>query len=305
MVIFESDFYKVYEQLNSLVEAEAPNNNHRQANFKSKHFDYIIDKINSFAISQGYIAKGDDKITYNTAKLNYKDKNNPKSKWELSVDWMQHDVNKELHSFLLSDSLIKTYIENKTLQVYPKKVVIFPAQLEDNQWTADDLEKYGSDETVTSKMDELETRMFKRDNDSRTSNKRIKDFAYANYYEKLLPTLDLKGITNLKLRHETDKFSLDPDFSSDFIGDIILPNQYIEAKSYFDSFWNYVDTAAGHKAFGKYFAKTVLPKLGSLHEHTNYVIYINKATGEVICINALNFEDNWKVGAVEKFKIKN
>ena len=283
--------------------ATATKNPHRQINFKSKDFEYILDKLNTFLLNN----KINDKITYEDFPVKYKDQNFPNSIWQFSSadkSWLSIDtIRRELQDFLMDDPLINSYIEKKVIVILPSTFTIYPAKLKDNTWTSADLENYGKDEEITSRMNEIETRMFKRDGDTRDSAKRIKDFAYANNYEKILPKLNLKNISNLKLAHSSELFSLDPDYGADFTGDIVKSNQNIEGKAYFDSFWHYTPTPRGRIAFGNHFNNLESKgKLGSLHSNTDYILYINKATGEVICINRNNYNDNWLVGIFPEFK---
>lgn len=286
--------------------ATVTRNPHRQINFKSKHFEYILDKLNTFLLNNNI----NDKITYEDFPVKYKNKNLPDSMWQFSSadkSWLSIDtIRRELQDFLMADPLTKSYIEQGVIRILPSTFTIYPAKLKDNTWTSDDLENYGKDdEELNSRMKELETRMFKRNNDKRTSDKRIKDFAYANNYEKALPNLDLKNISNLKLTHSSELFSLDPEYGADFTGDIVKPNQNIEGKAYFDSKWTYYSpTFNGCIAFGNHFKSLVSSgKLGSLHSNTDYILYLNKATGDLFCINNNNYADNWLVGNFPQFKV--
>lgn len=285
--------------------ATVARNPHRQINFKSKHFEHILNKLNTFLLDNNI----NDKITYEDFPVKYKNKNLPDSMWQFSSSdksWISIDVMRKLWKFLMADPLVKSYIEKKVLVILPSTFTIYPAKLKDNTWTSADLENYGKDEETTLRMNEIETRMFKRNGDTRDSAKRINDFAYANNYEKALPKLNLKNISNLKLAHSSELFSLDPDYGADFTGDIniVKPNQNIEGKAYFDSFWHYTPTQRGRIAFGNHFNNLESKgKLGSLHSNTDYILYINKATGEVICINRNDYNDNWLVGIFPEFKV--
>lgn len=295
---FSDELIQLYETTTTVTR-----NPHRQINFKSKDFDYILDKLNTFLLNNNI----NDKITYEDFPVKYKNKNFPDSTWQFSntdKNWISIDTMRKLWKFFMADPLIKSYIAKKAIVILPSTFTIYPAKLKDNTWTSADLENYGKDEETTLRMNELEARMFKRDDDTRDSAKRIKDFAYANNYEKILPNLNLKNISNLKLTHSAELFSLDPEYGADFTGDIIKPNQNIEGKAYFDSFWHYTPTPRGRIAFGNHFNNLESKgKLGSLHSDTEYILYINKATGETICINRNDYSDNWLVGVFPEFKV--
>jgi len=205
------------------------------------------------------------------------------------------------------------YIQNKIIKLadpswqkdkqgnFIGSIVIKITELEDNIITREDLDLYNKgDFDAIQHCFEIESRMYRRPGDTRDQATRLNDFTDALIYEPLLEKTQLKGITNLKLQHQVEAITLETDKKPDFIGTINNNQVKIEGKSTRVA-KQYLDTPIGHHEFAAYFKhrleSTGSESIGSIHE-TDYVLFVLKKTGDVICINANNFEDNWLAGKI-------
>ncbi len=217
------------------------------------------------------------------------------------------------------ESQFKHYVDEKTIVIGPyqskrdnmwhNSIKILVGSLSDNTFTREDLLNYGKDPEVTARLNDLETRFYRRPSDARSPEKRWLDFKVAMKYEDELPKLNLDSISNLKLRHNNDVFTMDPDYSTDFIGTVRgVLNVKIEGKSTSDTF-KYINTPNGKIAYGNYFKKllansTEAGGIGSIH-NADYVLLVNKTYGSIVCINAKDYSDNWLAGTIDLKKLYN
>lgn len=277
----------------------------RLINFDSEEFEAILDALNS--VLKKYNV---EPLLYNSAtiKKSLYDKGELANKSLWRVTSVMYP---KLNNYQLVEDIKKAvskafpeYTANKTIMIgwykdnndkWQSTIKILPGNLKDNMFTAQDLELYGEDEEVTSRLNALEQRMYKRANDARTTEQRWSDFKWANIYEPKLCEAYLKDITNLKLNHNSTVFSIDAPEDPDFIGTVRgEPNCLIEGKSTWDTF-TYVDTPRGRAAFANYFADK---KLGSFHK-SKYILFIFKSTCQVICINTNDYVDSWIAGKID------
>lgn len=276
----------------------------RLINFDSEEFEEILDVLNSVLKK------------YNVEPLSYSSAQIKKSKYDKgdlankSLWRVTSIMYPELNNYQLIEELKKAisdafpeYATNKTIMIgwykdsndkWQSTIKILPGNLKDNMFTAQDLELYGEDEEVTSRLNALEQRMYRRANDTRSTEQRWNDFKWANIYETKLCEANLKDITNLRLSHNSTVFSIDAPEDPDFIGTVRgEPNCLIEGKSTWDTF-TYVDTQRGRAAFANYFANK---NLGSFHG-SKYILFIFKSTEQVICINSDDYTDSWIAGKI-------
>jgi hypothetical protein len=290
----------------------------RDTNFESAEFNKILDCINA-------VLKNNNKqltLSYRSASINRSKydigKFGNKSLWRVTSEMFPelagYDLCQQLKRTL--ENHFKKYVEEKTIVVGPYKrdntwhtsIKILVGSLDDNTFTRNDLLTYGLDNEVTTRLNNLETRTFRGEGDTRTQEKRWLDFKTAMLYEDELPKLSLVDISNLKLRHNNEVFTIDPDYSTDFIGTVRgQANLKIEGKSTYDHF-QYVNSPKGKLAYADYFTKLVNKKrelggIGSIHD-ADYVLFVNKTLGTIVCINAKNFADSWLAGRIDLSKLK-
>ena len=294
------------------------NTSKRDTNFNSAEFNRILDCINRVLVENNI----DLTLSYNSAPVGKSQfdqgKFGNKSLWRVTGEMfpvldtygLMFKIKKAVNE------LFKSYVAEKTIIIgaYNKEnswhtsIKILVGSLTDNTFTRTDLLTYGVDPEVTTRLNELEARTFRREGDNRTVEKRWLDFKLAMLYEDELPKLKLANISNLKLCHNNDVFTIDPDYSTDFIGTVRdCANLKIEGKSTFDNF-RYVDTPKGRAAYANYF-KGLLNKskdvggIGSIHK-ADYVLLVNKNYGTIVCINAADYTDNWLAGYIDISKLK-
>lgn len=190
------------------------------------------------------------------------------------------------------------YTTNKAGQPMAS-IVIMLTELPDNIITRTDLFNFGAGEqSAIDKCTEIESRMFRRENDLRDVATRIDDFAFSLVYEPKLINTELYNVFNLTLKHQDEVVTLETDKETDFFGIINDMQVNIEGKSTKANV-RYADTPAGHAIFADYFRNRLLTgSLGSIHK-ADYILFVLRCTGEVICINAANFEDNWLAGKID------
>ena len=309
MKLIETEFDKTYNELNKLYEAVGD----RLPDFRSPNFYSILDGLNSILKDYSYMPKP---ITYDDGELfdSGFDKN-----WKIKLTTQNSSVTidkvKKLEQIILNNANIKVFKDfiRFSCTVTTLTIIIFISRLPDNTWTADDLDKYGIDPTVTKRLDELEDRMYRRADDTyekRSKATRWADFKFAKNYENALNKNDnLIGIKNLSLAHDNDKFSINPDRFADFIGDIIPPaieRQHIEGKSGYINFTYDEKIRNNNLNFGIRFSKLVNDgSLGSLHNNTAYILFLNKVNGDLICIkNTPPYDINWKAGTLDINSLK-
>lgn len=278
----------------------------RQVNFNSPEFQRILEVINNVLRAHNI-----ESLTYNSAEIKPSiydtGKFGNRSIWRVTsvqypalnnynlVQELKMAVKKAFPEYVKDESIVVSSYKDKANN-WQTTIKIIPGDLIDNTWTKQDLEKYGKDDEVTARLDALEDRMFTRKDDTRTKKARWNDYFWANIYEDKLLRAELVDITDLRLAHGNERFSLDPDRSADFIGTVRgVPNCKIEGKSTWEYF-TYNDSDAGKKAFAKHF-ESIKSLLGSLHD-PDYILFVNKASGIVICIKAKDYTDNWKAGKI-------
>lgn len=293
----------------------------KDANFKSAEFDRILDCINTVLANSNRNLK----LTYDSAKISRSiydvGKFGNKSLWrvtsemfpELSGYQLMQQLKKELttqFSSYIEEGVITagSYKSQKDNQ-WHNSIKILVGSLIDNTFTRNDLLTYGTNQEVTDRLNAMETRFYRRAGDTRTQEKRWHDFKTAMNYEDELVKLNLKDISNLKLRHNNDIFTMDPDYSTDFIGTVRgKHNLEIEGKSTYDQF-QYVESPRGKIAYANYFKKlleknTEAGGIGSIHK-ADYVLLVNKTFGTIVCINAKDFTDNWLAGRINFTELSN
>lgn len=178
-------------------------------------------------------------------------------------------------------------------------IVIMPAELSDNIITEQDYIdfKAGKPEAVAKCLD-IESRMYRRPGDTRSSEQRIDDFWASLKYEPLLEQASLEKVSNLKLKHSFNCITMEVDYDTDFAGVIDGKLVDIEGKST-KTVLSYDNSEVGKIEFGKYFQKRLEEKsLGSLH-NAIYVLFVLKVTGDVICVEVANPSNNWYAGHLD------
>lgn len=275
----------------------------RQVNFYCTEFQKILDIINDTLFKYDVPSLSFNSAGITRSKYDIVAEFKCTSMWRVTSDMYPalsvlciSTVNKELKQaiFKTFPNYLGEIIKINTYNTGTKaSIVIMPGGLAENTYTEEDLLLYGKDEIVTARLNLLEDRMYRRANDTRPKFRRWADFIEANKYESVLPLLTLKGVSALTLKHNTKRFSIDPPAEPDFSGILNGMSYSIEAKSTKDIF-NYDETAEGKKRFVEYW-KTKQASLGSLH-NADYILFIFKSTGNIICLERLNPNNNWRAG---------
>jgi hypothetical protein len=178
-------------------------------------------------------------------------------------------------------------------------IVIMPAELLDNIITEQDYIdfKAGKLEAVAKCLD-IESRMYRRSGDTRSPEQRIDDFWASLKYEPLLEQASLERVSNLKLKHSFNCITMEVDYKTDFVGIVDGKLVDIEGKSTKTAL-SYNNSELGKIEFGEYFKKRLEEKsLGGLH-NAIYVLFVLKATGDVICVEVANPNNNWYAGHLD------
>ena len=278
----------------------------RPINFYCAEFQAILDAINSVLSKHNVPALQFNSTNITKSKYDTVSEFKCKSMWRITSDdcpallvLCSATVKEELKK-ALSENFVKYLGETLKINTFTDKkgikkasIVIMPGGLDENTYTEEDLILYGNDPDVTIRLDTLEDRMYRRAGDIRSKSRRWADFADANKYEPVLTTLNLKNISALALSHSSKKFSIDPPDEPDFTGVVGGVNCTVEAKSTRDAF-TYQDTPESPLNFAKYWA-TKQTSLGSLH-NADYVLFISKGTGDIVCIERNNPINNWLAG---------
>lgn len=290
----------------------------KEADFESPMIKALIKRINGALGSWGYVDFLDGTI----------DKNDI---WKAVIDLDNDTIDDNegivdaaysAQSAILS-ALTPEQKQYTSIEVYsPNALLISIRVLEvpDNTFTANDLDNYGKDPEVTKKLDELEPRLFRYAGDKRSKKVRIQNLKMAKDYENELVRLSkeglLKGIIDLKFKDRDNySFTAKPVKGSDFSCKI-PPNtkEYnVEGKSYFlwqkdsdnkvmrNKYGKFIplDFNTNKDTFIKRFNELVTSKsFGSLHTDTDYVLFVNKANGQIICIDINDFDNCWLAGTM-------
>jgi hypothetical protein len=286
----------------------------RQIDFYCVEFQTILDTINSVLSKYAVPALQFNTVKITKSKYDVVSEFKCKSMWRITSDdcpalliLCQYEVKEELKKALsknfakyLGETLkINTFIDKKT-GTKKASIVIMPGGLDENTYTEEDLILYGNDPAVTMRLDMLEDRMYRRAGDTRAKSRRWADFADANKYELMLTTLNLKNISALSLSHSAKRFSIDPPDEPDFHGIVRGIKCTVEAKSTWDLFI-YEDTSESPVNFVKYWA-TKQASLGSLH-NADYILFISKSTGDIICLERNNPINNWLAGKLSFIEV--
>ena len=301
--------FLVYSNRNKLADTLSTDHNKIHiTNFDSAEFEAILSTINEVLAKHNIMPLTYNMVDVKLSKYDTDGKFGNKSIWRItSVQ------NKNLFGYSLLQELkaavteaFPEYVKDRTIKigafkdtngVYQNSIVIVVGNLKDNTWTRQDLELYGKDQEVTTRLNELEKRMFRRQGDTRTTEERWNDFLWTTVYESKLLETPMKDVDNLVLVHNNDVFSIDPDLNTDFIGTVKnVANCKVEGKSSWEPF-EYIDTVAGRAAFAKHFAD-IASNLGSFHD-ADYILFVNKSTETVICINKNDYFDNWFAGNIK------
>lgn len=201
------------------------------------------------------------------------------------------------------------YVADKTITVANPKystnkhgkpiasIVIMITELLDNILTKEEFAALKTkDPAVLANCFEKEARMFRRDGDMRDQLTRLEDFAFSMVYEPKLVATPLFKISNLTLLHQTDVVTLEADYSPDFYGTIEDAVYKIEGKST-KAFVDY--SAMNTAGFAEYIDSRVKSgSLGGLHG-ADYCLLVLKATGDVICFETADYQNNWKAGKID------
>lgn len=289
----------------------------RQADYRSPEFYNIIDCINDALRFKGLDPLNDWLISPNFIKKSKIDT----GKYGNQVEWrITHrnapqlfDSNGDIMNFIKDriSLYFSQYIMDRTIRFgnpkYTKdfkglpmaSIVILLTQLPDNIITTCDLDLFlQGDSKTKSKCYEIESRMFKRDGDLRSQDKRIFDFALALKYEPVMETTPLLNISNLKLMHQDDVVTLEADPNADFTGFFGTTFCKLEGKAT-ELDRAYIDSPAGHATFANYFIKRLNSgSFGSIHD-ADYVLLFLRNTKEVICIELANPINNWRAGKLD------
>jgi len=277
-------------------------------NFDSAEFEAILAVINEVLVKHNFTPLTYDMVEVKRSQYDKDGKFGNKSIWRITSvqnkDLVSYDILKELRAAV--NNAFPDYVKDKTIKIgafkdengaWQNSIVIVVGNLKDNTWTRKDLELYGKDQEVTERLNALEKRMYRRAGDRRKTKERWDDFLWAAIYEDKLLTAELKDISNLELVHNNDEFSIDPDTTSDFKGTVRnKPNCKIEGKSSWEYF-RYANSELGRAAFAEHFTK-IASALGSFHD-AEYILFVDKFTGIVICINKNDYFDNWLAGKIE------
>jgi hypothetical protein len=279
----------------------------RQINFYCREFQAILDTINLVLSKYDVPILQFNSTNIIKSKYDIVSEFKCRSMWRITSDdypalliLCSTTVKKELKE-ALSENFAKYLGETLKINTFTDKkegvkkasIVIMPGGLDENTYTEEDLIMYGKYPAVTARLDALEDRMYRWAGDIRTKSRRWADFADANKYEPVLTTLSLKNISGLSLAHSSKRFSIDPPDEPDFTGVVKGVNCTVEAKSTRDVF-TYQDTPESPLNFAKYWA-TKQTSLGSLH-NADYVLFISKCTGDIVCLERNNPINNWLAG---------
>jgi hypothetical protein len=288
---------------------EAPKD--RPVNFYCPEFQRILDIINGVLFKYTNIIFSFDSAKIIKSKFDTVQKFKCKSMWRVTSDdypalnILCHDPNVKAELITSLNTIFPQYIgevikvNNYGYDTHGRStkasIVIMPGGLIENTFTAADIKLYDKNVAIKNRLDSLEDRMYRRKNDTRSKARRFEDFDNADDYEPVLPKLALTRIFDLALTHSTDVFSIDPPEAPDYIGKVDNLNATVEAKSTRDNF-NYEESAEGKAAFAIYW-KNKQASLGSLH-NANYILFVFKTTGQIVCIERLRPENNWLAGAL-------
>ena len=277
----------------------------RQANYLSPTFYSIIRTVNSTLlvngksavdVSKGQIIKskydigrfGNSVIWRITSEM---DPSLLEAKDVLTVVRSALDVSFPQYNFRDKTVTIGTYKKENNEHV---SIKIMLCNLEDNYITKEELAKMLENDSVSPKLLDIESRMFKRDDDTRDAKTRLEDFADSLVYEPKLIEAELKGISDLKLCHQEEAVTLEPDYNTDFIGEVNGIDCKIEGKS------TRSNVTYDKSTFANYIINRIESRsLGSLHG-ADYCLFVLKASGDVICFNCSDASDNWLAGNISK-----
>lgn len=174
-------------------------------------------------------------------------------------------------------------------------IVIMPCGLSDNMWTAHDLYNYQTDSAVRARLDEIESRMFKRAGDTRTSEMRWDNYKQADFSERALLNTPLERIHNLAASHSLLYYSLEPQSLPDFTGEVDGATCELECKSKRGGF-DYTNTDVGKREFAVTW-EHLKTNLGSFHK-ASFVLLVDMQDGKVICIDVTQPQNNWLAGYI-------
>lgn len=292
-----------------------------QPDYRSPEFYKIISEINEVLKTYNKEVLSKDLLNTKYIKVSQFDtgKYNNKIEWRITnKNAPQLFDEKGIIINSIKDKLIKDfkqYVDDKTIRfgnpLYTKdakgnpmaSIVILLTQLPDNVITKVDLSLFeAGDPAAVKKCLEIESRMFKRDTDVRSPEKRISDFAFALKYEPVLLKTYLLHIHGLSLEHQDNVITLEADPKSDFLGYVdtgLIESNYcpIEGKATVLPF-EYVDSEKGHNEFGDYFSKRLANgSLGSTHD-AKYVLLVLRNNYKVICVEVANPYNNWLAGSI-------
>ena len=289
----------------ALVQAYAPAQV-KQVNYFSPDFKEILNTINSFLAQFNVPQLKYESSTLTQSRYDRVKENNSCLMWRVTSDDLpalkvlcEYQIRLQLINKL--QQLFPSYIANKVIKINTfnlgtkASIVIMPCGLEDNTWTSNDLKNYYRDSLVKHKLDEIESRMFRRAEDTRSTETRWDAFIDADYYENELPKLELINISHLRPTHSLQNYSLEPQAEPDFTGQVFSKSHTVEAKSRKNGF-NYIDTDFGKSVFCDYW-NSIKAELGSLHE-ADFVLLIDKLDGKIICLERLNPLNNWLAGYI-------
>lgn len=294
----------------ALVQAHAPAQI-KQVNYFSPDFKEILNTINSFLVSFGVPQLKYESSTLTQSKYDKVKENGSCLMWRVTSDDLpalkvlcERQTRLQLISQL--QSIFPSYIANKVVKINTfdlgKKasIIIMPCGLDDNTWTSDDLRAYYKDSLVKQKLDEIEQRMFRRAEDTRSTETRWDAYIAADYYENELPKLKLINIDQLHSTHSLQNYSLEPQQEPDFSGRVFGKSHTIEAKSKKHGF-SYNESAFGKYEFATYW-ESIKSSLGSLH-NADFILLIDRVDGKIVCVERLNPENNWLAGKLSTNKV--
>lgn len=290
----------------ALVQAYAPAQI-KQVNYFSPDFKEILNTINSFLAQFSVPQLKYESSNLTQSKYNKVQKNGSCLMWRVTSDDLPAlkvlcESQTRLQLINKLQMLFPKYIANKVVNINTfafgtkASIVIMPCGLEDNTWTSDDLKNYYKDSLVKHKLDEIESRMFRRAEDTRNTETRWDAFIDADYYENELPKLELININQLHPTHSLQHYSLEPQTDPDFTGQVFSQSHTIEAKSRKNGF-KYTDTDFGKSVFCDYW-NSIKAELGSLHG-ADFILLIDKLDGKIIGLERLNPLNNWLAGYIK------
>ena len=283
----------------------------KQENYFSPDFKKILNTINSFLMPLGVPQLKYESSTLAQSKYDRVKENGSCLMWRVTSDDLpalkvlcEHQIRLQLVNQL--QSLFPSYIANKVVKINTfdlgKKasIVIMPCGLYDNTWTSDDLKNYYTNGLVKQKLDEIEQRMFRHADDTRSTETRWEAYIDADYYENELPKLKLTNIDQLQPTHSLRNYSLEPQQEPDFKGRVVGQARTIEAKSRKHGF-SYNESVFGKYEFAAYW-ESIKSSLGSLH-NADFILLIDKVDGKIVCVERLNPENNWLAGKISIDKV--